>query len=190
MMVMENRGPVLADAGDGDDELFVSRTDVDQSRVGGGIVDARAGAGDDTLQVGDDGDEDVIDCGPGNDHFTFYLQGQTSPPRENRYTRCPIIGARLLGTAKRSADGRSLVFDFRSPQRGTVRLQLLGPRSRLGHASARLRHGRTLVRVQLNRAGRRHLRSRYRDFVVAQAAIRSRTGDVQPLERAVRVARS
>jgi hypothetical protein len=190
MMIMENRGPVLADAGDGDDKLSVSRTDPDQTRVAGGIVDARAGAGDDTLLVGDDGDKDLIDCGPGNDHFTFYLEGQTSPPGENRYTHCPIIGARLLGQAKRSADGGALVFDFRSPQRGTVRLQLLGPRSRLGDVSARLRRGRTLVRVKLNRAGRRHLKSRYRDFVVAQAAIRSRTGDVQPLQRAVHVAGS
>ena len=81
---MENLGSVLADAGDGDDKLFVSRTDIDQSRIRGGIVDARAGAGDDTLLVGDDGDEDLIDCGPGNDHFTFYLEGQTSPPKENR----------------------------------------------------------------------------------------------------------
>jgi hypothetical protein len=186
MMIMENQGPVLADAGDGDDKLFVSRTDPDERRVAGGIVDSRAGAGDDTLLVGDDGDEDLIDCGPGNDHFTFYLQGQTSPPKENRYTRCPIVGARLLGTAKLAARG-TLVFGLRSPQRGKVRLQLLGPRSRLGHASARLRRGRTLVRVHLNRAGRRHLQGRYRDFVVVRVGIRSGTGDVQPLQRAVRI---
>ena len=81
------------------------------------------------------------------------------------------------------------MFDFRSPERGKVRLELLGPRSRLAHTTARLKRGRTLVRVPLNRALRKHLRSRYGKFVVAQAGIRSRTGDVQPLQRAVRVAR-
>jgi hypothetical protein len=187
LTVMENRGPVLADAGDGDDKLTISRTDPDQLRVGGGIVDARAGAGDDTLLVGDDGDMDLIDCGPGNDHFEFYLEGQTSPPRENRYDRCPIVGARVMGTASVSRAGDELVFDIRSPERGTVRLVLLGPRSRLGQASSRLRRGHTRVSVRLNRAGRRHLRGRYRDQVVVQAAIRSRTGDVQPVMRAVHI---
>jgi hypothetical protein len=190
MAVMENRGPVLVDAGDGDDNLSISRTDVDESRVGGGIVDARAGAGDDTLLVGDDGDMDLIDCGPGNDHFDFYLEGQTSPPRENRYDRCPIVGARLMGTASVSRAGNALVFDFRSPEPGTVRLSLLGPRSRLGQATARLRRGHTRVSVSLNRAGRRHLRGRYRDRVVVQAAIRSRTGDAQPVTRAVHIRRA
>jgi hypothetical protein len=187
MTVMENRGPVLADAGDGDDKLFISRTDPDQTRVGGGIVDARAGAGDDTLLVGDDGDRDLIDCGPGNDHFNFYLEGQTSPPRENRYDRCPIVGARVMGTASVSRAGNALVFDIRSPEHGTVRLVLLGPKSRLGQASSRLRRGNTRVTVRLNRAGRRHLRGRYRNQVVVQAAIRSRTGDVQPVMRAVHI---
>jgi hypothetical protein len=185
--VRENRGPVLADAGDGDDTLRISRTDPDEARIGGGIVDARAGAGDDTVLVGDDGDRDLIDCGPGNDHFEFYLEGQTSPPRENRYAGCPIVGARLLGTARAAQRGRALVVAFRSPQRGSVRLQLLGRRARLGKARARLRRGRTRVTVHLNRAGRRHLRGRDGDRVIVQALIRSRTGDDQLVTRFVRV---
>jgi hypothetical protein len=187
MDVRENRGPVLADAGDGNDRFRISRTDPDEARVGGGIVDARAGAGNDVLLVGDDGDRDLIDCGPGNDHFEFYLEGQTAPPRENRYTGCPIVGARVMGTARATHGRSALVVEFRSPQRGRVRLRLLGPRSRLGQARARLRRGRTRVTVRLNRAGRRHLRGRYRDRVVVQAFIRSRTGDDQLYSRILRV---
>ena len=187
MTVQENRGPVLADAGDGNDRLSISRTDPEEPRVAGGIVDARAGAGDDVLMVGDDGDKDLIDCGPGNDHFVFYLEGQTAPPRENRYDRCPIIGARVMGTASVSRSGNALVIDVSSPERGTVRLVLLGPRAQLGQAGARLRRGHTRVTVRLNPAGRRHLRGRYRDRVVVQAAIRSRTGDAQPVQRIVHV---
>ena len=188
--IKENRGAVLAEAGDGDDRLEISRSDGGQPRVAGGIVDARAGAGNDALLIGDDGDRDLIDCGPGDDEFWQFLLGVSFPPEENRYVSCPIVGVRLASTAAIGDAREAIRLAFTSPQRGSVRISMrqLFRTRRIGRAQARLRRGRTRVTVVLNRAGRRLLRDRRsRPTLVVRAAIRSRTGDVQTIIRRVRV---
>ena len=185
-----NAGPVLADAGDGDDRLKISRSDSSLPRVPGGIVDARAGPGDDALLIGDDGDTDLIDCGPGDDEFWQLLLGVSFPPEENRYVNCPIVGVRLASKAAIGEARDAIRLAFTSPQRGSVRISMrqLYRKRRLGRAQARLRRGGTRVTVVLNRAGRRLLRDRgRRPTLVVRAAIRSRTGDIQTIIRRVRV---
>ena len=188
--IQENRGAVLAEAGDGDDRLNISRSDSVQPRVAGGIVDARAGAGNDALLIGDDGDRDLIDCGPGDDEFGQFLLGVSFPPEENHYVNCPIVGVRLASTAAIADARQAIRLAFTSPQRGSVRISMrqLFRKRQIGRAHARLRRGRTSVSVVLNRAGQRLLRNRRsRPKLVVRAAIRSRTGDVQTIIRRVRV---
>ena len=188
--ILENRGAVLAEAGDGDDWLEISRRDSEQPRVAGGIVDVRAGSGNDALLIGDDGDRDLIDCGPGDDEFVQFVLGVSFPPEENHYVNCPIVGVRLASTAAIGDARQAIRLAFTSPQRGSVRISMrqLFRKRQIGRAQARLRRGRTSVSVVLNRAGRRLLRNRRsRPTLVVRAAIRSRTGDVQTIIRRVRV---
>ena len=188
--ILENRGAVLAEAGDGDDWLEISRNDSANPRVAGGIVDARAGAGNDVLLIGDDGDRDLIDCGPGDDEFWQLDLAFSFPPEENRYVNCPIVGVRLASTAAIAPARDAIRMTFTSPQPGSVRISTrpLFQKRGIGKARARLRRGKTSVSVVLNRAGRRLLRDRRsRPTLVVRAAIRSRTGDVQTIIRRVRV---
>ena len=158
-----NPGPVLADAGDGDDRLTLSRSGGDFPRVSGGIIDARAGPGEDEILIGDDGDADRVDCGPGDDQFQQLVLGVSFPPAENRYVNCPIVGARLIPAATMTRSRNAIKLQFTSPQRGRLRISVRSDRARrLGRSRARLRKGRTRVTVRLNTSGRRLFRGRRR----------------------------
>ena len=121
-----NTGTEALDGGDGDDTFRVSRADIDDPVVRGGITTASGGAGRDRFKVGPDGDRDVIDCGAGDDEFQFLTQEQTAPPNENEYRSCPAIGVRIPGQARLGARGthRTVTVTVHSPRRGTATLEL------------------------------------------------------------------
>jgi hypothetical protein len=119
----------VLDGGDGDDTFRVSRVDIDDPVVGGGISTVFGGAGRDRFKVGPDGDRDVIDCGPGVDEWQFLTEEESAPPKENEYRSCPAIGVAILGQPRIATRGttRVVTVTVRSPRRGKATLELYAP---------------------------------------------------------------
>jgi hypothetical protein len=159
--VLSTTGPATLDGGPGNDYLSIGSDDPDLRLVGGGRTLVMGGPGDDDIDTGPDGDEDVIECGPGHDNLRFNDLMFRYPSLENSFSDdCPPVGVRLGKRA--TLRGRTLKFSVEAPRRISLDARLTVPQLPGRWAAkmrrpARLHAGANRVSMKLSRKAMRKL---------------------------------